>query len=315
MSTLTQSHALYESIESSLNNWTPSHTAHYTDDDLAALSADYTSSFVSNWLGEEGDNGHGKRGGLTRISQIGKPLIVQACRLPHIQDELAGILPPSAPVRVDKDAIMHRRFHLGHVVEAEVVLTLRAHGYVITDTQTEVVMNAEHGVVGHCDGVLHWGGKKYVFDVKTMSDYSFSQYTKRTGPHDNGGYISQLACYHKLLGTDGAFILAYNKNSHLFRVLLLDEQRLEERWERAQRVVTALAGVTTLADLEGLPMPSAVPELYKRNETGLYVPHDSIKYEPERYLCYEIYTKKKWGKDKEYVKRCRTNALELLGTN
>jgi hypothetical protein len=208
---------------------------------------------------------------------------------------------------------MHRRFHLGHVVEGEVVLTLRAHGYRITDTQTEVVMNAEHGVVGHCDGVLHWGGKRYVFDVKTMSDYSFAQYTKRTGPHDNGGYISQLACYHKLLGTDGAFILAYNKNTHQFRVLMLDEDRLEGRWKRAQGVVKVLAGITHVRDLASVPLPPAEPELYKREETGLFVPHESIKYEPERHLCYEIQLKKKWGKDKEYVKRCRTNALELLG--
>lgn len=274
---------------------------------------DYLESLESNWLGGADDHGHGARGGLTRISQIGKPLIVQACRLPHIQKELASVLPPSGSgERLSTQ--MHRRFHLGHVLEGEVILALRAHGFVITDTQTEVVMNEEHGVLGHCDGVLHWGGKRYVFDVKTMSDYSFSQYTKRDGPHDNGGYVSQLACYHKLLGTDGAFILAYNKNTHLFRVLPLDERRLEERWERAQRVIDTLAGIRSIEDLRPLPVPPAVPELYKREETGLFVPHDSIKYEPERYLCYEIYTKKKWGKDKEYVKRCRANALELLET-
>ena len=270
-------------------------------------------SFKSNWLGEGGDNGHGKRGGLTRISQIGKPIIVQACRLPHIQRELRAHLPPTPDLGTSKDAITYRRFHLGHVVEAEVVLTLQAHGFRITDTQTEVTMDAEHNVLGHCDGVLHWGGKRYVFDVKTMSDYSFSQYTKRCGPHDNGGYISQLACYHNLLGTDGAFILAYNKNTHVFRVLMLDERRLQSRWERAQGVIKTLAGVRSIADLDGLPRPPAVPELYKRQETGLLVPHDSIKYEPERYLCYEIFTRKKWGKDKEYVRRVRTSPLEILG--
>lgn len=312
---MTQYPELCDSIERSLNNQTPTRdrTTYYQRIELAD---NYLSSYQANWLGVEGDHGHGERGGLTRISQIGKPLVVQACKLPHIQAELRELVPPSSGlgVREQLDAVTHRRFHLGHVIEGEVILLLQAHGYTITDTQTEVVMSEEHGVVGHCDGVILFHGKRYVFDVKTMSDWSFSQYTKKEGPHDNGGYISQLACYHKLLGTDGAFILAYNKNNHLFRVLPLEERRLDARWERAQRVVDTLSGVRSLEDLRPLPVPPAVPELYKRQETGLFVPHDSIKYEPERHLCYEIETRKKWGKDKEYVKRVRSNALELLET-
>lgn len=303
-----------QAIESALNEHTPRYEG---STDLTTLGEDFLGSYIANWLGGP-SVGHSDRTGITRISQIGKPIIVQACRLPHIQEQLRALVPHTTPPVEGigrKDAIMHRRFHHGHVIEAEVVTLLRAHGFQVTDTQTEVTMSEEHQVHGHCDGVLHWGGGRYVFDVKTMSDYSFREYTKKDGPHDNSGYVSQLACYHRLLGTDGAFILAYNKNTHLFRVLFLDNNRLDKRWERALNVIDTLAKVKTLADLDDIPLPDAVPELYKRQETGLYVPHPSIKYEPERLLCYELYIKKKWGKDEEYVHRKRTSINELLQTN
>ena len=301
---------LVETLESLLNCSTPTNPGnHIWADDIVEMLASIRKSYLQNWMG--GNFQDPLPLGLTRVSQLGKPKFVQAARLPHIQEALAeaGLMSHSNTSGeggwdYTKDAVMQRRFHFGNVIEAQVIVLLRAHGLTITDTQTEVVMSEEHDVLGHTDGVLHHGGKRYVFDVKTMSDYSFTKYTSKKGPHDDNGYITQLACYHHLLGTDGAFLLCYNKNTHKFRVLFLDNDRMGSRWERAKETVELLATVHTLDDLDAIAVPPPVDELYKGKPTGKYVAHPSIKWEPERHLIYRTYTEKKWGKPKEYVLDC-----------
>jgi hypothetical protein len=293
-------------VEGALNGHTP-HSAHdyVWTNDIQEMLDSIRESYISNWLG--GDLTEPRPYSLTRISQIGKPMLVQAARLPHIQAQLAAAgFPGFGPEGEDgaplvKDAVTHRRFHYGNVLEAETLVLLRAHGITVTDTQTEVCLSEEHNVLGHSDGVIHFEGKRYVFDMKTMSDYSFRKYTAKQGPHDEGGYITQLACYHHLLGTDGAFILAFNKNSHQYRVLWLDQERMESRYARALKVVEVLAGCNDLDDLDDIPRPPSVEETYRRKPTGLWVPHPTIQWDNERTLCYALTTRTKYGKPKEYA--------------
>lgn len=257
----------------------------------------WVDSYCRNWLGicppEEQTPTP-----VTRASNIGRPLWLQAIQLPHIQEQLRAVgcpilrTPrvqphPTSTEYTHNDQQTHRRFHTGHVLEAEVVTLMRHLGLTITDAQTEVTIAEDPLATGHCDGVIHWLGERYVFDVKTMSRYSYESYVRN--PHDNGGYISQLACYHHLLGTDGAFLLCYNKDTSLFRVVFLDDDEMSTKWSRAVRVPGILASVQTLEDLDRLPRPPAVPYTY-RNKVfpGVHVAHPSMMWEPERHLLWNI---------------------------
>lgn len=279
---------LVEEIELRLNTTLPVCPQDYVwVEEVKELTKEIKKNFIKGWLGGK-DLDDPRRQGLTRLSAIGKPIITQAARIPNITNLLweNGYPVPSPNTSEELNPVQLRRFSFGHVLESQVITLLKSHGVRITDTQTELVMSEEHGVVGHCDGVVHFEGKRYVFDVKTMSDFSFKRYCREV--HDDNGYVSQLACYHKLLGTDGAFILAYNKNTHVFKVLPMCESRMQDRFSRAQHVVKALAKIKTLEDLATIPLPPAVPETYRRRPTGNYLPHPCIKWDVERFLCYGV---------------------------
>lgn len=273
-------------LETLLNTHTPGGVGLLTMEDALAYSAHAWDSYLANWVGY---NTPRDQHPLTRLSQIGLPVWVQALRMPHIQALLGNTGPADEGEWSQKECIMHRRFHFGNTLEHETIMLLKAHGFKITDTQTELVFDKEHQVVGHSDGVLHIEGRRYVFDVKTMSDWSFAGYTGNKGPHDNSGYISQLACYHEVLDTDGAFLLCYNKNTHKYAVRVLLPDELESKAKRAHRVIELLAGVNTLSDVDKLPKPPAVPATwYNKEVPGIWVPHPTMEYHHERHLLWHI---------------------------
>lgn len=262
---------------------------------LDDIGEEYKQHYLSNILGW----GEKKESPpITRVSQLGKPKFVQAARMPHIRELLKG----EGHTAKHLDPIMRRRFHTGHIIEMEVIAYLRAMGFIVSHQQTELTVSYDHQVHGHCDGVLVWGDKSYVFDVKTMSDYSFKKYTAKTkAPTDHAGYITQLACYHHCLDTDGAFLLCYNKNSHEYRIVWLSPERMNILYTRAVGVISSLSTIKTLDDLYNLPAPPPVPELYRGEPTGAYVPHPSVVWDEERHLIYDIKVGKRWNKPKDYV--------------
>jgi hypothetical protein len=264
-------------LEHTLNTTSPGGWGLVTEKDLADSAAQWGKSLVHNWFRAETTP---PAVVMMRPSSLGKPVWLLGLRLPHIREELG------LRTLTEFDTITHRRFHFGNTLEHETVLLLKALGYTVEDEQTDLPF--EPDVVGHCDGVLNLGGAgRYVFDVKTMSDSSFREFTKE--PHDNGGYLTQLACYHEVLKTDGAFLLAYNKNSHQYRVLPISEEVLRNKANRAHKVCQLLRGVHTLDDVDQLPTPPAEPALWRGREVpDIWVPHPSLKYEPERRLLWVI---------------------------
>lgn len=264
-------------LEHMLNTSSPGGWGQVTERDLANSAEQWGKSLVHNWFRAEGTP---PATVLMRPSSLGRPVWLLGLRLPHIREELG------LRTLTEFDTITHRRFHFGNTLEHETVLLLKALSYRVEDEQTDLPF--EPDVVGHCDGVLNLGGEgRWVFDVKTMSDNSFREYTRE--PHDNSGYLTQLACYHEVLKTDGAFLLAYNKNTHQYRVLTISDEVLRNKAHRAHKVCELLRGVRTLDDVDQLPTPPAEPARWRgRPVPDMWVPHPSLKYEPERRLLWVI---------------------------
>lgn len=82
------------------------------------------------------------------------------------------------------------------------------------------ILDPSIGVIGHADGVVRLGGKKYVIELKTINSFLFS--ALHNGPQRR--HVLQAAMYTHLLGTDGAVILYFNKDDASLREFFLAPQ-------------------------------------------------------------------------------------------
>jgi hypothetical protein len=249
------------------------------------------------------------RSGSLRISQLGKPAVLQACGL--IPEDLLrhGITHTDNFVN---NARMLELVHRGNQWEAWATSMLEACGHSISGEQRYVEYL---GVPGHidfiCDGVL--------VEVKTMSPRYFQQFTRK--PDDDRGYITQLACYADCLGLPAVW-LCLDKNTHNVEVVPLEKagEYSVTCLERISRIIPKLQSVRSLQDVYSMfSPPPGVPEVYKKEKTGRMKVPPSMQYSSLRGLFYQIeYTDNQYGKPTEYVNGVHTynsmlDYLDLLG--
>lgn len=245
-----------------------------------------------------------------RISQLGKPAVLQACQLPHISEELRAL---GLETRERKDLRMMELLHRGDQWEEWVIALLQLYGCGAAKTQQEVEYM---GVKGHIDFVLEgMGNVPYVLvEVKTMSGRYFDQFTRQ--PNDDRGYITQLTCYKEALGLPAVW-LCLDKSTHNVAVVQHPGDEATEAVKfRLSNLVPKMKLVSCLEDVFKLfNLPPGIPEVFKRNETGRLLVHPAMRYSPLRFLFYKISQELNgYGKNTEYIIGVNTypEAVEYL---
>lgn len=251
-----------------------------------------------------------------RLSQLGKPAIIQACGLPAVVEALKarGVFDALgvSPADNEFDDRMEQLFLTGDYVEELVLFNLRRAGYEIIwpepdGTQLECEYN---GVKGHADAlVYHPDEGHWLLEIKSANDRRFYSMSRKSG-HIPPEYLTQLACYrHSLLDTypdvSVAFIIT-NKNNNHQAVIYPEQSELQSALDRADTILPHLRYLEETGDLlylftKFLP-PDGEPEVYKGRETGMLRMPQSMAYFPLRELFYRVkYAKNSYGKMTEYV--------------
>lgn len=70
------------------------------------------------------------------------------------------------------------------------------------------IQNEVLGILGHADGIIRIGGRKYLLEIKTINDRGFTMTTEVQPAHKK-----QIHAYMRALGLDAAVVLYYNKNT------------------------------------------------------------------------------------------------------
>jgi hypothetical protein len=237
-----------------------------------------------------------------RLSQLGKPAVLQACQL--IPDDMARY----GAAHILDEAITGRMLellHRGNQWEAWALSMLEANGQKVEAEQQEVTYC---GVSGHIDAVVDG----VIVELKTMSSNYFRQFTRK--PNDDRGYITQLACYSHAMGLP-ALWLCLDKGTHQVRSVPLYtvKEEAERSLARVQRIVPKLLAVNTLEDVfSSFSPPPGVTQIVKGEPTGKLLVPPSMKYSLLRHLFYNIeeMTSNK-GVVTEYIESSKTYAQVL----
>ena len=133
------------------------------------------------------------------------------------------------------DARAKMVFTMGDLTELVITGLIRQVGVTLTDQQKEVAIN---GILGHIDGIVAVGGKKYLLEVKSMSSYSFDKFDK--GEIDPS-YIYQVNAYMYALGLDECIFIGLNKDSGVLGEMVITKSGLlcENIEARIKKVTSA----------------------------------------------------------------------------
>lgn len=109
------------------------------------------------------------------------------------------------------------QFMYGHIIEAFILMLVKAAGHSVTNQQKHV--NLE-GVDGHTDADID----EVLMDVKGMSNYGFQKFASGKVLQDDAfGYIPQISGYMLAMGRDLAGFLVFNKENGKLTTFMLDE--------------------------------------------------------------------------------------------
>lgn len=77
-----------------------------------------------------------------------------------------------------------------------------------------VIFDSEHNLTGHCDGIIQWGGKKYVVEFKTCNSQVF-QFMIRNNPMSD--HLDQVNLYMHYLNVAQGFVVYFCKEDASWR--------------------------------------------------------------------------------------------------
>lgn len=188
------------------------------------------------------------------MSNVGRPL----CQLQMERDKGSK----SSGIDIPK-------FLFGDLVEAQMYFLIKASGLDVVSEQKYVKLNIGGiDIGGNLDIIIKINGQSKVYDIKSVSEYSFKDKLNNSYQHfidnDAFGYNAQLFCYAEAEGLSaGGFILG-NKSSGEIGVL---EVPHEQDKYRKQALETASNNLHNI----GQPFKKSfkdVPEYFNRKETG-----------------------------------------------
>ena len=218
--TLTALHAFVNDF----NNDKLKYPAHISQDRLDSMAMAYSTCLAKSLTPEK------EEPFKLRLSQIGKPTIIQALKLIGYSELplLNGRL---------RDTV----FHLGREFEARFKYLIELYGKAYDLEVTGEEVDTEFmGVSGHADIILN---DELLLELKTMGSGSFRE-ASRTGVSDDLGYFTQLAAYQASTGLQGAWVVEDKASS---TIKLIDGPTPTQQQDRLDRAVAIIDG---LRDLE-----------------------------------------------------------------
>jgi hypothetical protein len=140
-----------------------------------------------------------------RMSNLGRPL----CQL-QMQKKGAERIPK-------REKQQSTIFATGHMLEAWLVMIMKAAGVPIVGEQTACSVDIDGNVIsGTSDIIIDYGNDHAVWDVKSASKYSFSKFKEGYGAieeNDSFGYITQGEMYSEAHGMPFGGWVVVNKDN------------------------------------------------------------------------------------------------------
>jgi len=104
-------------------------------------------------------------------------------------------------------------FHLGDLIEQELIRLLQSAGYRITDTQL-AFSDFDNKFSGHCDGIIHGVTKEpHIFEAKSANKRRFETIKKKGVRAVAPEYYCQCQCYMGYAKLNRAIIVVYCKDT------------------------------------------------------------------------------------------------------
>jgi hypothetical protein len=228
------------------------------------------------------------RGEWLRLSQLGKPAVLNAVRHPLVEADLSKY---GLDFTLEADPVLQNIFLDGHTFEVWVKMKFMDAGIQFT-TQDELIWN---GVPGHLD--IHCKELGFIAECKALSSNKCRRYIKRDSngdkyisiEFDDMGYYTQLAAYRQASGAEHAYWIIRDKGTNEVHVLPTRPELEEMALSRAAKLIPILRGLEGYADIFGkLVPPPGEPEVFKKENTGLLKVPYSMQYERVRHLFYDI---------------------------
>ena len=215
-----------------------------------------------------------------RMSQIGRDIRMLQCQ----------------KLGLETDAPLPDNFSLkmtyGDLVEALIIVLLKASGVNVQVEQLECELELEHQLItGTLDIIID----DKVWDIKTCSDYAYKfKFVdfKTLYAKDDFGYVPQLYLYSEATGYDVGGWIVINKSSGQIKIIKASKSKkvYEEVLDSVAQNIISLQHTYDISDIDDtLPLEE---ESFRQKKTGKLVLHKDYKYFD--------YKKVLWGDKLEY---------------
>lgn len=164
------------------------------------------------------------------------------------------------------------QFMYGHIIEAFILMLVKASGHSVTNQQKHVTLD---GVDGHTDGDID----EVLMDVKGMSSYGFNKFfTRKVLNDDSFGYIPQISGYAQAMDRDIAGFLVFDKEKGKLTTMLLDGADMVDAKEKIRAARESLKSDTP---------PPRCYEPVEHGKSGNMVLARNCEFCPFKHICWE----------------------------
>lgn len=196
-------------------------------------------------------------------------------------------------------------FFFGDLIEEIVIFLAKMARVNIHSEQKEVVLDE---IKGHIDGIVDIEGNRYIFECKSMADFSFKEF-KENGMSDDWGYISQINAYMEALAINNAILVGINKNTgHMWeQIFKKDDSIVSCIYSNIQDLKGIQKNPELLNKLESI---SPIDETFRNKKTGNKVLSVTCSYCKYKKSCFKgLTTAFKNGKPIFYVGDVNKNTV------
>lgn len=188
-------------------------------------------------LGEDGEPYLSRNIGMSRLEDCPRIIWVDINHPKELEGFSISDLEESWPTTRSDEIQNSRRFRMGHIIEAEIVLWLQLAGATVTDTQTRMT-DFGGRLKGFTDLVIN---NTYVGEVKGLKGEKCEELKVRGMRDTYPNYYTQLNLYLHYRKLNEGFWIVYNKNtSEIIPIYQkIDLERVTTRKNKAFNIISA----------------------------------------------------------------------------